>query len=236
MARPILATDFKDDIMQDTMNGKRRYRMVNNTDGTVSFEDATDYEQVGNAYGAGQINATNEAVNQSVDSNKLVKELSTISAITQEGYVPDALAVKELNESLTASDNLKFQFATDGEGNYGYLGADDSFIPFKSDNLNFIDDNVYFFDTSKAYRGSTTYSDTFTIDSPGKYLISLCVYGDRPFSKINSVMSNDISYPFYKHTTLVETTSSNQAVTFSITCGGSGNYYMGTQYCYVKID
>lgn len=32
---------------------------------------------------------------------------------------------------MTASDNLKFQFATDGEGNYGYLGADDSFIPFK---------------------------------------------------------------------------------------------------------
>lgn len=27
---------------------------------------------------------------------------------------------------------MKFQFATDGEGNYGYLGADDSFVPFKS--------------------------------------------------------------------------------------------------------
>ena len=37
----------------------------------------------------------------------------------------------EQNKNLTASDNLKFQFATDGEGNYGYLGADDSFIPFK---------------------------------------------------------------------------------------------------------
>lgn len=36
------------------------------------------------------------------------------------------------NSSLTASDNLQFRFATDGEGNYGYLGADDSFIPFKS--------------------------------------------------------------------------------------------------------
>ena len=40
--------------------------------------------------------------------------------------------VNELNSSLVANDNLKFQFATDGEGNYGYLGADDSFIPFKS--------------------------------------------------------------------------------------------------------
>ncbi len=41
-------------------------------------------------------------------------------------------AISEQNKNLTASDNLKFQFATDGEGNYGYLGADDSFIPFKS--------------------------------------------------------------------------------------------------------
>lgn len=37
-----------------------------------------------------------------------------------------------LNNSLIAEDSLKFHFATDGEGNYGYLGADDSFIPFKS--------------------------------------------------------------------------------------------------------
>lgn len=40
--------------------------------------------------------------------------------------------ISELNNNLTTSDNLKFRFATDGEGNYGYLGADDSFIPFKS--------------------------------------------------------------------------------------------------------
>lgn len=39
---------------------------------------------------------------------------------------------KILNDSLVAEDNLKFRFSTDGEGNYGYLGADDSFIPFKN--------------------------------------------------------------------------------------------------------
>lgn len=41
-------------------------------------------------------------------------------------------AVKEINNDLVASDNLKFRFASDGEGNHGYLGADDSFIPFNS--------------------------------------------------------------------------------------------------------
>lgn len=41
-------------------------------------------------------------------------------------------AIDTLSDSLTASDNLKFQFATDGEGNYGYLKGDDTFVPFKS--------------------------------------------------------------------------------------------------------
>ena len=40
--------------------------------------------------------------------------------------------LESLNNCLVASDNLKFRFSTDGEGKYGFLGADDSFIPFKS--------------------------------------------------------------------------------------------------------
>ena len=36
------------------------------------------------------------------------------------------------NDNLTAEDSTLFRFATDGEGNYGYLKADDSFVPFKS--------------------------------------------------------------------------------------------------------
>lgn len=36
-----------------------------------------------------------------------------------------------LEEALTAN-GLRFRFETDGEGNYGYLGADGSFIPFSS--------------------------------------------------------------------------------------------------------
>ena len=40
--------------------------------------------------------------------------------------------VVELNSNLTTSDDTKFRFATDGEGNYGYLKADDSFVPFKN--------------------------------------------------------------------------------------------------------
>ena len=42
----------------------------------------------------------------------------------------DNMAINAYN-ALTAGD-LTFKFATDGEGTYGYLGADGSLIPFKS--------------------------------------------------------------------------------------------------------
>lgn len=40
--------------------------------------------------------------------------------------------VSAIKSDLTASDGLGFEFMTDGDGNYGYRGADDSFVPFSS--------------------------------------------------------------------------------------------------------
>ena len=101
MAKNTLPVNYKDDILNSTMDGKRRYRMITNSDGTVSFEDVTTYDQVGSNFGAAQLNAANTAVNASADSNKIIDDLSTIAANTQEGYMAGALAVKELNQSLT---------------------------------------------------------------------------------------------------------------------------------------
>jgi hypothetical protein len=50
--------------------------------------------------------------------------------------------ISELNNDLTASDNLKFEFMTDGDGNYGYRGADDSFIPFSSAVVKLVRNNI----------------------------------------------------------------------------------------------
>lgn len=54
-----LRTDFKDDIFQ----GNRKYIQVKNDDGTVSFVDATQYEQEGDYFGSTDVNATNAKVN-----------------------------------------------------------------------------------------------------------------------------------------------------------------------------
>ena len=54
-----LKTDYKDDVL----TGERKYVMVDNGDGTVSFRDVTQYTQRGDSFGALDINSTNEAVN-----------------------------------------------------------------------------------------------------------------------------------------------------------------------------
>lgn len=66
MAKTTLPVNFKDDVLASSMSGKRRYRLIHNSDGTVSLEDATTYTQVGSNFGAAQANATNTAVNASL--------------------------------------------------------------------------------------------------------------------------------------------------------------------------
>lgn len=55
-----LKTDYKD----DGFAGNRKYRMITNPDGTMSFEDVTPYDPVGDSFGALDINTTNKAVNR----------------------------------------------------------------------------------------------------------------------------------------------------------------------------
>lgn len=91
MARPVLPTDFKDDILAESMSGKRRYRIIQNTDGTVSLDDVTDYEQVGSTFGAKQVNDMSSAVN-SIEDVKAANNCTT----TEPGFVLDARQGKTL--------------------------------------------------------------------------------------------------------------------------------------------
>ena len=103
-----LPTNLKDDILDSSVNTRRKYRMIENEDGTYSFEDVTEYSQVGDEYGAGLINETNRQVNARVEKAVVVRDLDTIGAITQPGFIPDALALKDVNDSL-ANGQVKFK-------------------------------------------------------------------------------------------------------------------------------
>ena len=131
-----LSTDFKDDILA-SQNSKRKYTQVNNSDGTVSFQDSTAYSQVGSSYGAKEIIEEREAINN-IYANKLVT-LDEIDLVTEPGFFVDAQVVKELNSKLNildktngngsalkvfnASENLAYGCWDDGLYRYGgYYG------------------------------------------------------------------------------------------------------------------
>ena len=131
-----LPTNFKDDILDTSVNTRRRYRMYENTDGTIELEDVTEYSQVGDEFGAGQINATNREVNKRFDKNMIVRDLNTINAITKEGYVPDALALKEVNDSLGGVSQFIVDETTGKITGYKTeIGGADTVFPFSSGNV-----------------------------------------------------------------------------------------------------
>ena len=59
-----LKTNYVDDVLDASVNEKRKYNMIQNADGTVSFVDVTTYTQNGDSFGAKDINDTNAAVNE----------------------------------------------------------------------------------------------------------------------------------------------------------------------------
>ena len=97
-----LPTNFLDDILSASMGGKRRYKIthLNGTSEEVTIEDISKYDQVGSIFGAGDINKTNQAVNEKFDSDEVVDPMLA----TESGYAADAKltgdALSELNKKL----------------------------------------------------------------------------------------------------------------------------------------
>ena len=91
------------------------------------------------------VNAVSNKVNvleTEVIKNTSVLTLEEINAGTEAELadkVPNANALKEVNNSLVASDNTPFRFGVNENGEYGYIVTDsegaDSVIPFKNKNI-----------------------------------------------------------------------------------------------------
>ena len=74
-----LKTNYVDDVLDSDKNQLRKYQMIHNDDGTVSFVDVTTYSQVGDNFSAIDINSTNTKVNENssgISNNS--KEISSI--------------------------------------------------------------------------------------------------------------------------------------------------------------
>ena len=95
-----LMTNFKDDILAESMEGRRRYQMITNEDGTVSFADVTEYLQVGSEFGQAEVNAIHRELNKKFDSGDVVDPLAAEEA----GFAADAKltgdAIREVNAKM----------------------------------------------------------------------------------------------------------------------------------------
>lgn len=118
MAKQVLPTNFMDDILNESMNGKRRWTITPNDDGTYTLEDATTYDQIGNTFGQAQVNEMNKAINESVDQARVIDDYKTLAAVNQNGFVPGAKPVAQLISDLGGC-SLEQE-----DGNFYIVGAD----------------------------------------------------------------------------------------------------------------
>ena len=133
-----LPTNYYDDILSASMNGKKKFRLTyrNGTTEEVTIEDISEYDQYGSKFGAGDINKTNQAVNEKFDAEDVVDPMLA----TVKGFAADAFltgkTLKKQEDNLTASNGMPFKFGINESGEYGYIVTDeegaDTVHPFKN--------------------------------------------------------------------------------------------------------
>ena len=68
MAIEKLPVDYVQDVIDTSVTNKRRYKMITNTDGTISLDDVTTYVLKGSEFGMDDANKTNGTVNEVIDA------------------------------------------------------------------------------------------------------------------------------------------------------------------------
>ena len=74
----MLKTDYKNDKFE----GKRRYQMTENADGTISFDDGTVYKEIGDIFNADDVNQINDTVNVNTETISGIKALRYVTLET----------------------------------------------------------------------------------------------------------------------------------------------------------
>lgn len=122
-----LRTDYKDDIF----SGNRKYAQIDNGDGTISFTDQTEYDQVGDTFGATQINEIDGKINgHDTDISNINTSISNLSTSVN-------TSVSELNNRTNVRGTV-FYFDYQG-GKWGWNSSPargaGTFHPFNVDDL-----------------------------------------------------------------------------------------------------
>ena len=98
MRKLALRTDYKNDILDASMTSRRRYKIINNEDSTVSFVDQTVYTQKGDFLDADDLNSMNETINTLNDAG-FVKS-SEVTSIEDEEIIALFSSDSETNDKM----------------------------------------------------------------------------------------------------------------------------------------
>lgn len=114
----VMKADYKQDILKDSMGGKRHYRLSSIL-GTNDYiiEDVSEYEQEGDTFGSSDINSTNLGIMGFISQNVTFADDGTITETASSGEVlkttfdEDGTIHQELRDSSgmkIASSTIKF--------------------------------------------------------------------------------------------------------------------------------
>ena len=102
---------LKEDYKDAVFSGLRKYKTVENDDGTVSLADVTEYAEKGDKFGA-------------KDLNEITKKINS----TDEGLTNQGKKIEDLTTNMSG-----LTFGQNENGKWGYrVGGADPVIPFKT--------------------------------------------------------------------------------------------------------
>lgn len=196
-----MKTDWQDDVF----SGKRKYSVINNSDGTVSLDDKTTYTQTGDAFGAKELNEIGAEVNEikkSVSDGKaLVAAAITAKKIAAAASDTFAVLAEKIRQIITgggnatASDVVKGKTFTNSDG-VEYTGTLEDYSG-----------------TTKAATASLDTTNSrlqMTVPATGKYSAASKLYGT--YSHIANVIGLTADKLWYNTTILgLKSTRTGQA-------------------------
>ena len=123
-----LPTNFLDDILSASMGGKRRFKIthLNGTSEEVTIEDVSEYDQYGSKFGAGDINKTNQAVNEKFDSEDVVDPMLA----TKQGFAADAKFTRDAIDKINSNSHKLIDYSNETaiEAGKEFIAPSDGFV------------------------------------------------------------------------------------------------------------
>lgn len=171
-----LPTNYKEDIFQ----GNRKYQIVENGDGTVSFIDVTEYSQEGDTFGAAQINEIDTKLNaHDASINSHTSSISSLDSSMNTANTNITNLGRQLRSAGASGTNFYFDYKN---GKYGWNSSSargaDTFHPFKA-----------YFTPQLVHSEDITDKGSFTVPATpgGEYVIFMSGGGFRADADIGVI-------------------------------------------------